>query len=108
MCRICRVVFCIARQCGVALRCGRKSPSGIECRRRGLADSAWIFESDFVGVVDDLDDFGVAGAAGADLFVSGLVDGAAAVAGDDGLHAAEALVDGFAAPEAAFAERGGF
>ena len=59
-------------------------------------------------VVGDLDDLGVAGAAGADLFVGGFVDGAVAVAGDDGLHAFESLEDGFAAPEAAFAEGGGF
>ena len=50
----------------------------------------------------------MAGAAGADLFVGRLVDVAAAVAGDDGLHAVESLENGFAAPEATFAEGGGF
>ena len=71
-------------------------------------DFQQVVECDFVGVVGDLDDLGVAGAAGADLFVGRVVDVAAAVAGDDGLHAAEALEHGFGAPEAAGAEGGGF
>ena len=55
-----------------------------------------------------MDDLGMAGAARANLFVRGLVYVAAAVTGDDGLYAAESLEDGFAAPEATFAKRGGF
>ena len=71
-------------------------------------DFQQVVERDFGRVVRDLDHFGVAGAAGADFFVRRVLDVAAAVAGDDGLHAAEVLEDGLGAPEAAGAERGRF
>src|SRR5699024_3129065 len=59
---------------------------------------------DDVGVEGHLQGFGVAGHAGADLAVAGVVGVAAGVAGDHFSHAGGPLVDGVEAPEAAGAE----
>ena len=59
---------------------------------------------DDVGVEGHLQGFGVAGHAGADLAVAGVVGVSACVAGDHFSHAGGPLVDGVEAPEAAGAE----
>src|SRR5205807_2203635 len=58
------------------------------------------------GVIGQLRDLGVPGRAGAYLVVAGVLDAAAAVAGDDRLHAVELLEDRLGTPEAAGAEGG--
>ena len=66
-----------------------------------------VRESDFGGVEDDLDDLGMAGAAGADFFI-GRVRGDAASIADTGQPDALGLPeDALGAPEAAEAEDGG-
>src|SRR5699024_12312305 len=59
---------------------------------------------DDVRVEGHLPGFGVAGHAGADLAVAGVVGVAAGVAGDHFSHAGGPLVDGVEAPEAARSE----
>jgi hypothetical protein len=54
----------------------------------------------------ELDDFGVAGVAGANLVVSGINRRAAGETGDDRFDAGDALENGLGAPEAAAAEGG--
>ena len=73
---------------------------------RGEEDVEEVAVADDVGVEVDLDDFGVAGAPGADGVVRRVLDVAAHVAGDDAVDAAQRLHDGFDAPEAAAAEGG--
>ncbi len=58
-------------------------------------------------IVSDLNDFRMAGAASANVLITGVLDRAAAIARNDRLHPLEPLEDGFAAPEATFTERGG-
>src|SRR5690606_23057113 len=79
--------------------------------RRGVGreeDEEEVAGRHLLGVVGDLDDLGVAGAAGADLAVGGVLDAAAGVAGRDLPDAAERLHHGLDAPEAAAAEGRGF
>ena len=56
----------------------------------------------------EADDFGMAGAAGADMVVGGVRLRPAHVAGFDGVDAAQFVVDGLDAPEAPAGEVGGF
>ena len=60
------------------------------------------------GIKFDLDHFGVAGGAGADLFIAWVGHGAAGKAGSDGFDAGDALEDRFGAPETAAPNGGGF
>lgn len=64
-------------------------------------DAQEVLVGDPLWVEGQLHDLGVAGAAGADLFVAGVFGVAAHVAGDDALDAGQELIDGLEAPEAA-------
>src|SRR5205085_9970809 len=75
----------------------------VECGR--VVDGEEDFEQFFVGddlrVVSDLDGFGVAGRARADLLVAWARDVPARIAGDDTLDAAQLAIDSRQTPEAA-------
>ena len=60
------------------------------------------------GIEFELDHFGVAGLAGADLLVAGIGDRAAGKAGNDRFDAGDALENGLGAPKTAAAEGCGF
>lgn len=55
----------------------------------------------------DSDDLGMSCFAGANAFVVGVWGGAAGIAGDDIVNAVNTEEDGFGAPEATSAKRGG-
>ena len=69
-------------------------PEGVEDLRKG----------DHLGIKFDLDDLGVAGLAGTNILVSGVLGFAAGVATHDTFDSGKHLKQGFSAPEAAAAQ----
>jgi hypothetical protein len=60
----------------------------------------------FLWIKGYLDDFGVTGSAGADLFIRGIVNRSARVSDDDIFDSSQVFIDWFQTPEAAAAQGG--
>ena len=67
-----------------------------------------FFIRDNLGIIFNLDDFGVAGGAGANFFVSRIFFGAACKTAGDGLYTRQHLKNRLGAPETTAAKSGGF